>query len=170
VIPVYMVFPTYDLARYISVAQFLERIQILIVVMWMAGIIVKMAVFFHTSAIAAATTLGLKNYRVTLLPIFAGTIVISRVFYGDYLRLTDFLFNIFPYYGWAVELLIPALLFPMKFESLLQIAVRQGITADHYKGFIQKCSGIFYTSCCAQWGILSEIGQVYTIFPAITEI
>jgi spore germination protein KB len=32
------------------------------------------------------------------------------VFYGDYLRLTDFLFNIFPYYGWAVELLIPALL------------------------------------------------------------
>jgi spore germination protein KB len=109
VIPVYMVFPTYDLARYISVAQFLERIQILIVVMWILGGIVKMAVFFHTSAIAAATTLGLKNYRATLLPILAGTIIISRVFYGDHLRLADYLFNIFPYYGWAVELLIPAL-------------------------------------------------------------
>ncbi|MDD4783497.1 MAG: endospore germination permease [Syntrophaceticus sp.] len=109
IIPVYMVFSTYDLARYISVAQFLERIQILIVVMWMAGIIVKIAVFYHSAAIAAATTLGLKNYRVTLLPILAATIIISRVFYGDQLSLTNFLFNIFPYYGFAVGLLIPTL-------------------------------------------------------------
>ena len=89
-IPVYMVFPTYDLARYISVAQFLERIQILIVVMWMFGGIVKMAVFYHTAAIATATTLGLKNYRVTLLPILAATIIISRVFYGEHIEFDKF--------------------------------------------------------------------------------
>ncbi len=108
-IPVYMVYPAYDLARYISLARFLERIQILIVVMWMSGVIVKMAVFFHSAAIAAATTLGIRNYRVTLLPILAGTIIISRLFYSDHLSLINFLSKIFPYYGPAVELLIPAL-------------------------------------------------------------
>lgn len=108
-IPAYMTFATYDLARYISIAQFLERIQILIVVMWLAGVIVKMAVLFHSAAIATATTFGLKNYRVTILPILAITIVISRVFYSDQLELTNFLFNVFPYYGCTVELLIPAL-------------------------------------------------------------
>lgn len=105
-----MVFPTYNLARYISVAQFLERIQILIVVMWMAGLIVKMAVFYHSAAIAAATTLGLKNYRITLLPIAIATVVISRVFYGTQLHLTNFLFKTRPYYGGAVQLLIPAIM------------------------------------------------------------
>ncbi|CEO89772.1 GerAB/ArcD/ProY family transporter [Syntrophaceticus schinkii] len=110
IVPTYMVFPTYNLARYISVAQFLERIQILIVVMWMAGLIVKMAVFYHSAAIAAATTLGLKNYRITLLPIAIATVVISRVFYGTQLHLTNFLFKTWPYYGGAVQLLIPAIM------------------------------------------------------------
>ncbi|MFY9139847.1 MAG: endospore germination permease [Thermacetogeniaceae bacterium] len=108
-IPVYMVFPIYNLARYISLARFVERIQILIVVMWMFGVIVKLAVFYHSAAIAAANTLGLKNYRLTLLPILAGTIIISRLFYGDHLSLTHFLSHIFPYYGPVVELVIPAL-------------------------------------------------------------
>lgn len=109
IVPTYLVFPTYNLARYISLAQFLERIQTLVVVMWMAGLIVKMAVFYHSAGIAAATTLGLKNYRVTLLPIVMATVVISRVFYGTHLQLTNFLFKIWPYYGGAVQFLIPAL-------------------------------------------------------------
>jgi spore germination protein KB len=110
IVPTYMLFPIYELAWYISTAQFLERIQILIVVMWIAGVIVKMAVFYHSAAVAAAATLGLKNYRITILPIMAATVVISRVFYGTHLQLTDFLFKILPYYGPAVELLIPALI------------------------------------------------------------
>lgn len=109
IVPSYMLFPTYNLARYISVAQFLERIQILMVVMWIAGVIVKLAVFIHSAAIAAATTLGLKSYRITLLPIAAAAVAISRVFYGTDLQLTNFLFKIWPYYGGAIELLIPAM-------------------------------------------------------------
>lgn len=110
IVPTYMVFPSYNLARYISVAQFLERIQILMVVMWIAGVIIKAAVFYHSTAIAAASTLGLKNYRTALLPITAATVVISRLFYGTQLQLTTFLFNVWPYYGGAVQLLIPTIL------------------------------------------------------------
>lgn len=109
IVPTYMIFPTYNLARYISVAQFLERIQILFVVMWMAGVIIKISVFYHCAAIAAASTLGLKNYRITLLPIAAAIVVISRVFYGTQLQLTNFLYKIWPYYGNTVQFLIPAL-------------------------------------------------------------
>jgi spore germination protein KB len=91
-------------------AQFLERIQTLVVVMWMAGVIIKATVFFHSAAVAAASTLGLKNYQVTVLPIAVAVVAISKVFYGTHLQLTDFLFKIWPYYGFAVELLIPAVI------------------------------------------------------------
>mgnify|MGYP000979484987 CR=1 FL=1 len=110
VVPAALAFPAYNLARYISVAQFLERIQVLIVVMWMAGVIIKATVFFHSAAVAAASTLGLKNYQVTVLPIAVAVVAISKVFYGTHLQLTDFLFKIWPYYGFAVELLIPAVI------------------------------------------------------------
>lgn len=124
-VPTYMIFPTYSLARYISVAQFLERIQILMVVMWMAGVIIKAAVFYHSAAIAAASTLGLKNYQITLLPIAVVSVTISRVFYGTQLQLTNFLYKVWPYYGGAVQLLIPAIIL------LIAIMLKKGGETHH---------------------------------------
>ena len=106
----HLIFPLDVLARYISVANFLERMEILIIFVWFAGVIVKLAIFYHTAGIATANTLGLKSYRITLIPIAITTIIISRVLYGTSQELTTFLVNIFPVYGPVVELIIPALI------------------------------------------------------------
>lgn len=106
----HMLFPYYELARYISIARFFERFQSLIVVIWIAGTIVKLAGFYHTCSIAAATTLGSSNQRLLLLPITVITLLGSSLLYDNFLKLVNFLFKVLPYNAVAFQLLIPSLI------------------------------------------------------------
>jgi len=106
----HLVFPYLVLARYISVGNFLDRMEILIAVIWIAGVFMKLAVFYHSAAIAAANTLGLRSYRATLLPIAIITVIISRTLFPTILKLTTFLSQTYPIYALIGELAIPALI------------------------------------------------------------
>jgi spore germination protein KB len=104
----HLLFPYYTLSQYISTASFIERLETLVVVIWVAGIAVKLAVFFHCAAIAGAGAIGLKNYRILLLPI-ALIMIIHNRFYDTFLKITGFMFKPWPFEALAVELAIPAL-------------------------------------------------------------
>jgi spore germination protein KB len=103
------IFPYLSFMQYESVAGFIERLDSLFVAIWIAGVLIKLAVFIHSSGIAAASTLGLKSYRATLLPIAAAAVILSRIWYGSYLRITHFLFHAWPVEAVIIELAIPAL-------------------------------------------------------------
>ncbi len=105
----HLVFPYLEYVRYISLANFVDRLEILVVIIWVAGALVKLAVFYHSAGIAAASTLGLKSYRATLLPIAIITVIISRTLYGSFDKLGAF-FKIFPAYAIVMELAVPALI------------------------------------------------------------
>ncbi|MDD2621329.1 MAG: endospore germination permease, partial [Syntrophomonadaceae bacterium] len=92
----HLVYPVNILARYISVASILERLELIIVIIWVAGVIVKLAIFFHTAGIAAASTLGLKNYRTMLIPVALSSTILGNVFYGTYVQIVDFLSKVWP--------------------------------------------------------------------------
>jgi spore germination protein KB len=104
------VYPFFVLSQYISIGNVLERLDILVIIIWVAGVIVKLAVFFHSAGIAAASALGLKNYRTTLMPIAITAVVLSKVLYPTYLRLDNFLFTTFPATASVMELAVPALI------------------------------------------------------------
>ncbi|NPV89234.1 MAG: endospore germination permease [Firmicutes bacterium] len=107
----HLVYPYYSLARYISLAKILERMELYLVIFWIAGVIVKLAVFLHSSCIAAASTLNLKNYRLTIIPVALITIALCEVLYSsDYLRLIIFFKQVWPFYGCTIELIIPSLI------------------------------------------------------------
>ena len=106
----HLVFPYNSLARYISIGNFIERANILVVVIWLFGALVKLALLYHTAGIATASTLGLKQYRVTLIPIAVATVILSRVTQGTYLQLTTFIFGPWPIYAAIMELAVPAII------------------------------------------------------------
>jgi spore germination protein KB len=107
----HMTFPYNSLACYIAVGRFIERMNILIVVVWVSGVVVKLALLYHSAGIAVASTLGLKSYRITLAPIAITTVILSKVVFGDaYLKLTGFMFGIWPIYATIIELVIPAII------------------------------------------------------------
>lgn len=122
-----LVYPVNVLARYISVAGILERLELFIVIIWVAGVIVKLAVFFHTAGIAATSTLGLKNYRVMLLPVALAAMIVGNIFYGNYVQVVDFLSQVWPFYGSTIELLIPVLIL------LLAVIRKKGVSGSAAK-------------------------------------
>jgi spore germination protein KB len=90
--------------------NFLERLEIVVIIFLIAAYSIKLAVIYHSAGIAVASTLGLKNYRITLLPIALMAIILSRVLYGTYLKLSNYLFHDWPIEALIVELAIPALI------------------------------------------------------------
>ena len=106
----HMIFPFERLVRYISLGNFLERLEIVVIIFLIAAYIIKLAVVYHSAGIAVASTLGLKNYRITLIPIALMAIILSRVLYGTYLKLSNYLFHDWPIEALIVELAIPALI------------------------------------------------------------
>ncbi len=103
-------YTVFKLARYISIAQFIERIDILIVIIWIAGVILKLAIFQHAAGIAAATTLGVKNYRWPLLGSAIISTAMALIFFGNQAQFDYFFDKIWPLYAYSIELFFPALI------------------------------------------------------------
>jgi spore germination protein KB len=54
-------YPTYSLARQVSVGQFLERLELGLLTVWLSGMVVKAATCLWSAALCTAGTLGIKN-------------------------------------------------------------------------------------------------------------
>ncbi len=106
----HLIYPFEELAGYISLGNWIERLEIVVSIFLIAAFIIKLAVIYHSAGIAVASTLGLKNYRITLIPIALMAIILSRVLYGTYLKLSNFLFYPWPIEALIVQLAIPALI------------------------------------------------------------
>lgn len=62
-------YPLMIAARYISIADFMQHLEAIIIAIWISGIFVKISVFIYVFSVAAAQWLGLKTYRPIVLPL-----------------------------------------------------------------------------------------------------
>lgn len=84
--------------------------ELYLITAWIAGVLVKLNVFVHSCCIAAASTLGLLDYRRTIFPVVIAAVAVGEILYSDYINLVDFLSKVWPFYGFSLELLLPALI------------------------------------------------------------
>jgi spore germination protein KB len=103
-------FPVVILARYIEYASMFERLELYLVIVWIAAALVKLAIFLHTSCIAATSTLGLKTYRPTIIPIAFICILTAQFLFSTYLQLIEFITGIFPIIMGIFALMLPVLI------------------------------------------------------------
>ncbi|MEW5954534.1 MAG: endospore germination permease [Bacillota bacterium] len=105
-----LTFPLFSLARFISVFGFIERLESLILIMWVAGVSVKVAVFYYVAALGAAQLFNLKDYRPVALPIGVILAAWSVSLFEDSREVVEWLIISFPPYAHTFQLLIPSLL------------------------------------------------------------
>jgi len=103
-------YPFMSLARYISVADFLERMDPLIVFMWIGGVFVKIAVFHYCAVLALAQWLNLKDYRPLAVPVGVIMVVFSIILWENILELTGYIEKILSIPYLIVETGIPSVL------------------------------------------------------------
>ncbi|WP_179151914.1 GerAB/ArcD/ProY family transporter [Oceanobacillus senegalensis] len=103
-------YPVMEAIRYISVADFFEHLESIVMAIWVAGTFVKIAVFYYAIAIGTAQLLNLSDYRPIIFPI-GFLLVLMGIWSASTLQeLESFLSTIFPFYAIVFFTLLPTIL------------------------------------------------------------
>jgi spore germination protein KB len=121
-----MTFPGLELVRYVSIADIIERLDPLIMIIWVGTTYLKISVFLYCAAVGIAHVCGLKNYRPLVLPL--GTIIagVGIIMFPSFIVLTDWLTA-----GWVVQNYIFQLGI---FILLLLVALARNIRGTERRG------------------------------------
>lgn len=103
-------FPFFELTRCISIGHFVERMEALVFVMWVAGVTVKVAIFYYIASLGTAQLFGLSDYRPIVLPIGLLLGVWSLELFQSSSQLIEWLTKTLPFYAFVFEFVIPVLL------------------------------------------------------------
>ncbi|MDN5348194.1 MAG: hypothetical protein PWP65_1758 [Clostridia bacterium] len=102
-------FPAYSLARQVSIGEFLERIEVLFMAIWVGGVFIKITILLYVTATGLGTLVGLTDYRPLLLPLGALTVALSVWLHEDVTHLTNYILRVWPSWSLIWEMFLPAL-------------------------------------------------------------
>ena len=105
-----LVFPFFELARQVNIADFITRIDAVIMVIWVAGTFAKFTVWFYVGTLATAQLLDLRDYRPLLLPLVLLEIAWSVLFFDSVAEMTEWVSRTWPPYSVTMQILVPLLL------------------------------------------------------------
>lgn len=103
-------YPSYTLAKKIHFGEFLQRIEVLMAVIWMLTIFFKLALCFYVSVLSLAQVLRLSTYRPLIMPLALNLIVLSLVVYPNLIYFKTFVSEIWVFYALTFGFVLPALL------------------------------------------------------------
>jgi spore germination protein KB len=103
--------PAFALARMISTARILDRLEALVVVVWVFATSIKITAFLYCATRAAADTMGFQEHRFLLLPITLLFTAMTSSHTITPAEQVDFISNVWPGYGLlSFQMVIPLIL------------------------------------------------------------
>lgn len=103
-------FPSYALAKQISIGNFFERVEILIAGIWFLTVYFKTTFYFYGFVTGLAQILNIKDYRPLVLPLGMILVVYSLVVYPNVAYMAEFDTKTFIPYALTIGLLYPLLI------------------------------------------------------------
>ncbi|WP_028401724.1 GerAB/ArcD/ProY family transporter [Ectobacillus panaciterrae] len=103
-------FPVFLGFRYISVANFFENLESLVVAMWVMGAFIKLSVFYYALVLGTAQWLHLSDYRPLVFPFGFLTTLFAIWVSPNAQELSKFSRTILPFYATSIMTFIPIVL------------------------------------------------------------
>ncbi|MBD0381446.1 GerAB/ArcD/ProY family transporter [Paenibacillus sedimenti] len=103
-------FPSYALAKQISIGNFLERVEILIAGIWFLTVYFKTTFYFYGFVTGLAQILNMKDYRPLVFPLGMILVVYSLVVYPNVAYMTEFDTKAYIPYALTFGLLYPIIM------------------------------------------------------------
>lgn len=104
------VFPVYYMAYYIGFAGFIERVEAVVLALWVTGDAVKVAIWYYCAIASITQLFGLKDYKRLVFPVGLIIGVYSLVAYDNSVEIAKYLMLEAPSGFFTQELLIPLVL------------------------------------------------------------
>lgn len=104
-----LTYPVMAIVRYISIAEFLEHLESLVMAMWVAGAFIKISVFYYALALGTAQWLNLSDYRPLVFPL--GFLLVLVAFWSapNLAEIAHFLGTSSPFYMMSIQVVFPLL-------------------------------------------------------------
>lgn len=83
-------FPVYTVGRYISMAEFIQNLDGIIMAIWIGGGFIQLSVWYYTLVVGTARWLNLSDYRPLVFPIGFLTLIFSIWDIRSFQRLVSF--------------------------------------------------------------------------------
>lgn len=103
-------FPSYVLAKKISLADVLERIEVIVAIIWFITLYFKIILYFYASMIGTAQILGLTDYRPFLFPFVLLLVTHSLIMYPNTIYEAEFNNSVWVAFALTIGFLLPILL------------------------------------------------------------
>lgn len=104
------VYPSYALAKKISVGHFVERIESFMAGLWFMSIYFKITLYFYACTVGLAQTLNLKDYRPLCLPLGMIVVVYSLVVYPNVTYMAHWDSTTYIPYAISIGLVLPLIM------------------------------------------------------------
>ncbi|WP_309487244.1 GerAB/ArcD/ProY family transporter [Bacillus sp. ISL-4] len=103
-------YPVMNVSRYISLADFFEHLESVVMAVWIVGAFVKISVFYYAAALGTAQWLNLSDYRPVVWPI--GILIVEFSFWSLPSSMESGRNDVisFPFEGILMQTIIPLLL------------------------------------------------------------
>ncbi|OCL27172.1 hypothetical protein U472_06765 [Orenia metallireducens] len=106
----HMIFPALGYVRLISFGKYIEHIDALIMLIWLAGIFINIAIYYYAAVLGLAQLLSLKTYKPMISPVGILIICFSIIIAKNQTELLDFIHYIYPFYISTIAIVIPTIL------------------------------------------------------------
>ncbi|MGM1022621.1 MAG: GerAB/ArcD/ProY family transporter [Bacillota bacterium] len=77
------IFPSYSLAKKISIGNFLQRIEAIMAIIWFISLYFRITIYLYAIVVGIAQIFNLKDYRPLILPLGMILVVMSVVIYPN---------------------------------------------------------------------------------------
>ncbi len=102
--------PMVEMVKLINVADFIQHIEALLVLVWVGGVFTMSTGWFYCSVLGTAQLLKLRDYRPLILPMMLNYITLAILNFRSYPEFVDWAERPWPIYAFLHQLLIPAFL------------------------------------------------------------
>ena len=111
----FFLFPALQYVRYASIGEYIHNLDIVLVVVWIAGIFIKIALAFYAAVHSLAQLTGAKSYKYYIFPLGVLLVVLSQIGARNIPELLQILHYTFPFYMYLMAVILPLLLLMIAF-------------------------------------------------------
>lgn len=126
----YKQYPVYFLAQKISIAEIIERVEVIIAFLWFITIYFKTCIFFYATNLGIVQIFELKDKKVLLLPLGFLMLVLTQFIIPNSVYFNMFFKEIMPFYGLTFGLLFPSLLLCVYFLRKNKITNKEEVSTS----------------------------------------
>lgn len=103
-------FPSYAAVRLINIGNFLQRIEVLVSMVFLFAGFIKINICLYGASTGIANLLGIRNYKDIVAPIGLLMMLLSIIIYRNTMEMFEWANKVYPFYSIPFELLLPVII------------------------------------------------------------